>query len=125
MRQTDRSIDSRDTDGVFALHAAKNGWPPHLLERQWASVGEAQLPKVGQQCLMHKGSGGELCRSGDFGSFIDDSSERTEERRSPLASLPIGDRDFGITRELPEFFRPFVEHTSGGADEHPAILTHT
>ena len=58
---------------------------------------------------MDKGSGCELCRSGNFGSFIDDSSERTDERRNPLASLPTGNCDFGIARELPEVFRPLVE----------------
>src|SRR5262249_14118315 len=113
MRQTDRSIDSRNTDGVFALHAAQDSRPPHLLECSCASVGEAQLSQVGEHCLMDKGCGCELCRRGNFGPFVDDSSERFYERRDPLASLPTSDRDFGIACELPEDFRPLIEHTRG------------
>jgi hypothetical protein len=103
--KTDRSVNGRDTDRLFALHAEKDGRSPHGFQLQRAEPAiEAQHPKVGQRCLMGEGSGRELRCGGNFGSIADDLSKRREERRDAMPCLPRGDGGLGVTRELPVSF---------------------
>ena len=123
MSKTKRSINSRDTNRLFALHTSQDGRSPHVFKLQSAeSVVEGQDAKVGWQSLMGEGDGCEVRRSGNFGAFADNLSRSRERRYDAIACLPDGDGGLGVIRELPKAYRLPVEGARGGVDEDTAAL---
>src|SRR5215471_9687598 len=125
MSKTKRSIDSRDTNRLFALRASQDGRSPHAFKLQSAeSAVEVQDAKVSQHSLMGKGIGCEIRQSGNFGAFADNLSHSRERCHDAIACLPDGGGSLGVTREFPNAYRLPVECARRGADEDAAAFAH-
>jgi hypothetical protein len=95
--KTNRSINSRDTNRLFALQTSQDSRSPHVLKLQGAeSVVEGQDAKVGKYSLMGEGIGCEVRRRGNFGAFADNLSHSRESRHDaitcPMAMAALASR---------------------------------